>query len=265
MTIDGGDRHPAHDEVAAEVASWYTSSAPAMGYELEERWCGLFTTPASLIGPRAVLRVGDEAAVAAALAEVRAAFPASAAEVWVEGREAAERLHPSLLAHGCELRARTVYLALVGPLLGASGPDDLEIEVVTPASVGEWVLTQHLGFAGIENRPGPETLADEVERRHVEIADVGRLWLARLDGEPVGGLAFYDGDDRLVNSLATRVPFRGRGVAQALLQAFVEDSARRGCRSSLINADADDWPVRLYRRIGFTDEILFHARLTLAT
>ena len=51
--------HPAHAAVAAEVASWYTTSAPGMGYLLEERWCGLFTTDASLIGPRVILRVED--------------------------------------------------------------------------------------------------------------------------------------------------------------------------------------------------------------
>jgi ribosomal protein S18 acetylase RimI-like enzyme len=63
--------------------------------------------------------------------------------------------------------------------------------------------------------------------------------------------------------LATRVPYRGRGIAQALLAAYIDDSAERGCRSVMINADEDDWPVGLYRKIGFSDEVLFHSRYVL--
>ena len=166
------------------------------------------------------------------------------------------RLQPALAATGCQLRTRTVYLALVGSLTAASGPPDLVLEEVTPTMLPGWVATQHRGFAGSDDPPPAEALAAEVERRRVELDDVGPMWLARLEGEPVAGLAFYDGDDRLVNSPATRVPFRGRGIAQALLRGFVDDSRARGCRSALINADADDWPVQLYRRLGFIDEVL---------
>ena len=88
--------------------------------------------------------------------------------------------------------------------------------------------------------------------------------MARLDGEAVGALAFYDGTDRLANTLATRLPYRGRGIAQALLEAYVADSTSRGCRSVLINADEHDWPAGLYRSIGFSDEVLFHSRYVTA-
>lgn len=258
-------RHPRHDLVAAEVSGWYTTSAPGMGYDVEEATNGVFTTPSSLIGPRAILRADDATALAAGLAEVRERYrtAAAAVEVWIEGRSAADRHHAALVNAGCELQARTVYLALTEPRRASPPPPEgLEIEVVTPSTVPEWVAVQAQGFASNEDPPAPATVARDVELRRVELDDVGRLWLARLDGEAVAGLAFYDGDDRLVNSLACRVPFRGRGIAQALLAAFIDDTTARGCRSALINADADDWPVQLYRRMGFTDEVLFHARYT---
>jgi GNAT superfamily N-acetyltransferase len=260
-------RHPHHDAVAAEVASWYTTSAPAMGLVVEERWCGIFTTPASLIGPRAVLRLPDVEAVAPALDEVRSAFTGadSEVEVWIEGRDATDRFDGPLDAAGCARRTRTVYLALAGDLrVEHPAPPGLAIEEVGDGTLPEWVAAQRMAFAHSEERPTEAAMANDIELRGVELADVGRLWLARLDGEVVATLAFYDGDDRLVNSLGTRVPYRGRGIAQALLAAFVDDSERRGSRSSLINADDDDWPVTLYRRMGFSDEILFHGRYVLA-
>ena len=257
-------RHPEHDAVAAEVASWYTTSAPTMGYVLQERWCGLFTTPASLLGPRVVLRLADDAALDDAISEIRSTFDADDVELWVEGRDRTAQLHEALTAAGCTLRSRTVYLALSDALRHAPGPEGLEIDAVHEDTLEAWVLAQQMGFADSEDVPTAAALSRELEGRRVELGDVGRLWLARLDGEVVSTLAFYEGNDRLVNSLATRVPHRGRGIAQALLAAFVSDSERRGCRSALINADADDWPISLYRRMGFADEVLFHGRYLLA-
>src|SRR3954447_7976998 len=87
-------RHPEHEAVAGEVASWYTTPAPGMGYLLEERWCGLFTTPDSLIGPRVILRVEEPADVRRAVQEIAAAYGDRAVEVWLEGRDAVAELEP---------------------------------------------------------------------------------------------------------------------------------------------------------------------------
>src|SRR3954465_13690135 len=91
-------RHPEHEAVAAEVASWYTTSAPGMGYLLEERWCGLFTTQESLIGPRVILRDQKDADVRRAVQEIAATFGDRPVEVWLEGRDAVADLEPALVA-----------------------------------------------------------------------------------------------------------------------------------------------------------------------
>jgi GNAT superfamily N-acetyltransferase len=256
-------RHPEHEAVAAEVASWYTTPAPGMGYLLEDRWCGLFTTQESLIGPRVILRVKDPADVRRAVQDIAATYGEQPVDVWLEGRDAMAELESALLAAGCRPRVRTVYLALVGAMRPASPPPGLHIEMVDADGLREWAAVRHMGFANNEDQPNQERLDHEVSLQRVEQADVGRFWLARLDGEAAGALAFYDGDDRLVHTLATRVPHRGRGVAQALLAAFVADSTRQECRSMLINAVEADWPVGLYRRIGFSDEILVHGRYVI--
>ncbi len=235
-----------------------------MGYLLESRLCGLFTTSESVLGPRVILRIPDAAAVGETLAEIRSVYDdEDEVEIWVEGRPVVDRLQPALEEAGCPLRARTVYLALVGELRSRSGPADLQIEEVREDTLADWITAQHLGFAGHEDPPAADEVARQLEVRRVELGGVGRLWNARLDGEVVATLAFYDGDDRLVNSLATRVPHRGLGIAQALLAAFADDTARRGCRSALINADEDDWPVGLYQRMGFSDEVVYHGRFSL--
>src|SRR4051812_37539487 len=203
-------RHPEHEAVVAEVASWYTTSAPGMGYLLEERWCGLFTTQESLIGPRVILRDQKDADVRRAVQEIAATFGDRPVEVWLEGRDAVADLEPALVAAGCRLRVRTVFLALVGAIRPVSPPPGLRIETVDAGGLREWATTRHMGFGNSEAEPDPGLLDRELSMWQVEQADVGRFWLARLDGEAVGALAFYDGDDRLVHTLATRVPQRGR-------------------------------------------------------
>src|SRR4051812_14226376 len=151
-------RHPEHEAVAAEVASWYTTSAPGMGYLLEERWCGLFTTQESLIGPRVILRIKDPADVSRAVQDIAATYGEQPVEVWLEGRDAVADLEPALLAAGCRLRVRTVYLALVGAMRSASPPPGLQIEVVDADGLRQWATVRHQGFGNSEAAPDPGLL-----------------------------------------------------------------------------------------------------------
>ena len=174
-------RHPAHDAVAAEVASWYTSPAPGMGYLLEPRWCGLFTTPASLIGPRVILRVDNPEDASRAVMDIVETYGDQQVEVWIEGRDGAAELYDPLLAAGCRLRTRTVYLALVGAISAVSAPSGLQIEVVDADGLWEWATVRHMGFENSEDKPADELLAAEVKLRTVEHADVaGSGWLGSM-------------------------------------------------------------------------------------
>jgi ribosomal protein S18 acetylase RimI-like enzyme len=87
------------------------------------------------------------------------------------------------------------------------------------------------------------------------MAGQGRALAARIEGESVAVAAFYEGDDRFIFVLGTRVPFRHRRIGRALLAHVVHDPAASGCRSAVINADEGGRPEALYRRLGFTDEV----------
>ena len=83
----------------------------------------------------------------------------------------------------------------------------------------------------------------------------GRFLLARVAGEPASVVGFYEGEDRFIHHLATRVPFRRRGIASRLLSEVLAHARERGCRSTIINAAENGRPVGLYRSLGFTDEV----------
>ena len=56
-----------------------------------------------------------------------------------------------------------------------------------------------------------------------------------------------------VEEVETRPEARNRGLASALVVEGVCRAQRAGARLVFLMADADDWPARLYRRLGFVD------------
>ena len=90
--------------------------------------------------------------------------------------------------------------------------------------------------------------AQHRRRRGVDV----RYFAARADGE----IASYcellsDGETAQVESVMTLEPFRGRGLAKAVVSHAVTEA--RDARHSLVFlvADDEDWPKELYRRLGF--------------
>ena len=97
----------------------------------------------------------------------------------------------------------------------------------------------------------------------VYLSGTGRFSFAQAGGDPAAILGLFDGDDRHIFLLATRVPFRHRGIARWLLAHTIAAAYADGCRSVLINCDPADTPIRLYRRLGFTDEVYWRQRYEL--
>jgi ribosomal protein S18 acetylase RimI-like enzyme len=60
-----------------------------------------------------------------------------------------------------------------------------------------------------------------------------------------------------VEEVYTAKPFRGRGLASAVVRVAIAAAQERGDELIMITADADDWPQRLYERLGFetVDEV----------
>jgi GNAT superfamily N-acetyltransferase len=253
--------HPEHDAVAAEVRGWFRNSAPEIGYEVSADWFGY----QSSLGPaqaRVILNVAEPGQVPAALAAARAAAGDRSLTIWVDDRHRAGLLDAALRACGCRADDATTHLALVGPLSGRAGPDHLVLETVDASRLEEWAWIKIQCFDDTDGPPAPSRLAHEVASRRAE-TPLAECQLGRLGGEPVAIMAYYRGRDQMVFNLGTRLAYRHRGIAQAMLGRWVDSGTASGCRSLIINATEGGRPAALYRRLGFTDEVYWYRKYEL--
>lgn len=63
--------------------------------------------------------------------------------------------------------------------------------------------------------------------------------------------AYHDGRTAVIADVATMRAARGRGLARAMIEVCVDGARAAGCDVVGLTADADDWPRRLYERLGF--------------
>lgn len=262
--------HPQHDLVAQEVRSWYTywpgqapgpaRSEPDVGVRTRREAFGYLREGPGPAGRRIVLTLDEPVDVPAALDSAARLYGTEAFDVWVDDRGRAAVLEAALAA-GFQAPDNTIVLGLVGPLRAARGPAGLEVrEVTDEEALRLWARVRLLGFSDSEEEPPAAKLDEQLAARRAEWP-ISRYELAILDGEPAAILAHYTGSqDQMVFLLATRVPFRHRGVAQSLLGRWTERVMNEGARSLLINCDEHGRPAALYRRMGFVDEVYWHRR-----
>jgi GNAT superfamily N-acetyltransferase len=62
---------------------------------------------------------------------------------------------------------------------------------------------------------------------------------------------FIDGGAALLDNVGTLTACRRRGLGRAVIAAAIDAARASGCNPILVPADADDWPQRLYARMGF--------------
>ncbi len=252
-------QHPAHDAIAATVRGWFSASAPEMGYEKKQRRYGVYGRHATA-GNEVLIRQLTPAEVPALLADAREYFGPTSLRLYIEDPALDAQLRAALLAAGCVVFEAQSYLAHVGPLPIAAPVPDLTIEDVTPTTLETWAITKLQGFTEDDALPSAADLAAQVALRGQEMRDVGRLRLARIHGDPAAILGWYEDSDRFIYNLATRLPYRHRGIARTLLCDFLAESQTRRARSTLINADTAGTSITLYRRLGFTDEVYWRVR-----
>ncbi|CAA9570910.1 MAG: hypothetical protein AVDCRST_MAG88-2323 [uncultured Thermomicrobiales bacterium] len=141
--------------------------------------------------------------------------------------------------------ATSDLLLYVGPDEGRPEAHDVEV-VDTDATREEWA-------AAVEE--GADAAAREVLRRRylAEIADPRVTpYLARVEGRAVarGELFSCDGLGR-VEAIRTLAPYRGRGLAAAIVRRAVRDSLARGDALTYLYAEPGGVAARLYTRLGF--------------
>jgi ribosomal protein S18 acetylase RimI-like enzyme len=89
-------------------------------------------------------------------------------------------------------------------------------------------------------------------RRDVGQAIPAQYFAAEADGRLVAHAELYSEDGvGQVENVLTLPDYRGQGLARALVQRGVAESHAAGNDLTFLVADADDWPRRLYEKLGF--------------
>jgi GNAT superfamily N-acetyltransferase len=235
---------------------WYTRFIPEMGFYVQERRFGFYQHQKDTGRVRATVRHLPAEDIRSFIEDLREYSGEEEITFHVDDRGLDERIGPFLVESGCTPDVAEVFLAHIEglPLL-ASEPENLRVEVVNEGTIEEAMRTERKGFSGSEVEPDAEEFRQRLTLRRAEMGGQGRFLLARVAGEPASVVAFYEGEDRFVHHLATRVPFRSRGIASRLLQEVLTGARERGCRSTIISAAEKGRPVSLYRSLGFTDEV----------
>jgi RimJ/RimL family protein N-acetyltransferase len=100
-------------------------------------------------------------------------------------------------------------------------------------------------------------------KRHIAAAVPTRFFAAVVDDEIAGWCELRERDGvAQIEDVEVLAGFRGRGLGRALVQAAL-DEGRRTAEVVFLEALADDWPRRLYAKLGFTvvDRRDFYTRL----
>jgi ribosomal protein S18 acetylase RimI-like enzyme len=235
-----------------------------MGHHVEERRFGLYSRNVhSPRGGQMRVHTLQPEEVPRLIADVRDYYGHTAVSICMDDRRLDAELGPALAAAGCSKGGDETFLAHVGPPSEAPRVEGLEFVPVDESTVRDYVIVKRKGFASSETEPDEGEVKDEMALRVAEMGGDGRFLVGRLKGEAAGVIGWYEGRDRFIFQLATRVPFRRRGIARALLCHAIADAYARSCRSVIISGDAEGTPVRLYRSLGFTDEVYWRRQYTL--
>lgn len=200
------------------------------------RGCGLATAgepPAGLLDQAEAFYdgLGEPAAVAC--------YPDATPRLRDELQRRAYTLTQTLLVHVAALP-----LSLGGPLPGpmlAEHTDDDDL----------WVTTAAAGFRGAPVHAGLDDMATRLARASVR-PEV-RLFLARLEGEPVGAGALWRGAGRtaLVFSGSVLPEFRGLGAHRALVHVRLVAAMGEGLPFAMSLAVPDSAAAHNLQRFGF--------------
>jgi GNAT superfamily N-acetyltransferase len=153
----------------------------------------------------------------------------------------------------------TLQHLLIGDLADPGPPTDgLRIDAVVDERDWDDMYTvtrlDHLEEAVKAKRdPWPEELSRHMVGHKRRKAPEMQPWLARVGDEPVGMFSSMPGVDGvgLVEDLFVAGPVRGRGIAQTLIARATADARDRGAGPVIIGSLVDDWPRKLYARMGF--------------
>jgi ribosomal protein S18 acetylase RimI-like enzyme len=249
--------HPDHDQLVHVVGDWFHLPYQGMGYQAERTpWGTYWNTGHVYTAGFPPDRVKEF------LADARRYYGHRPVFINIDDADTDSELGPALIEAGCSRGKADIFLAHVGPVARFTPLQGLQMKLVSESNFPEFAETRLRAFADSEEEPDGDRLRDEIDRRRAELAGSGRGMLARFQGEPAGVMWWYDeGGDVWILYLATRMPFRGRGIGRRLLSQCLVDSYDRGCRSVMINVETHNTrAIRLYLHLGFRDQIHWRRR-----
>ncbi len=187
---------------------------------------------------------------------LRAAFRRRGRTARFEFFEAfAPALPAALRAAGFREEARQWSMRCSPPdLRPAAPPPGLEAREMGPdspsADLRGFVLAQRQGFNPQDATPPGQ--ADEDELRRNLRANGWQAYLALLDGEPAGAALCFPPIDGIceVAGVATRPPFRRRGIASHLTWLATHNAFARGAQAACLTAE-DEQAGQVYQRAGY--------------
>jgi len=258
-------RHPYHDEIATRLRELYSESIPEVGIAVERLPFGRFRynrhNPTS---GDIFLDSIQPSQVPELLERIANDFTNRLHSICLDDRGKDALLSPALLAEGGKQHHATIILAYCGNVPPTVERDDVTFEKVRDdMDLREAVRTKLMGFANSEDEPPTDALEGEFATRKGEMLIGARYVLARVKGEGAAMVSYYEMPDSLIFQLATRLPFRGRGIARHLMEQTIRNRLEAGSRSVLVNCDEAGTPVEFYRRLGFVDEVYWERRYSL--
>jgi ribosomal protein S18 acetylase RimI-like enzyme len=191
---------------------------------------------------------GDASAeeLAAEAERVQVAAGIGHRRVNVRGEEQRQRLEPQFVRLGWEPQRFVLMVQRREP----DRPADHEVrEVDEPTLRPLWAEAIRLEPHG-QDEPLVQQILEH--RRDVGQAIPTRLFAGEADGRLVAHTELYSEDGiGQVENVFTLPDYRGRGLAGSLVLHAVAESQAAGNDLTFLVADADDWPQRLYERLGF--------------
>ena len=194
------------------------------------------------------LEPGDASAeeLAAEANRVQGAAGIGHRRVNIRSEEQRERLEPQFVRLGWEPQRFVLMVQRREP----DRPADHEVrEVDEPTLRPLWAEAIRLEPHG-QDAPLVQQILEH--RRDVGQAIPTRLFAGEADGRLVAHTELYSEDGiGQVENVFTLPDYRGLGLAGSLVLHAVAESQAAGNDLTFLVADADDWPQRLYERLGF--------------
>lgn len=170
-------------------------------------------------------------------------------EVVVPDERVAERLAPGFVELGYAVERVTVMLHDGSRL----APPRADVRIVPFEEVRPFLVEvgRRAPWAG-EDQAVVEMLADY--RGKLERTIDCSFVVAEDGGRVASGCELYlEAGVAQVEDVNTLEEFRGRGLASACVATAIRLARERGADVVFLEADVDDWPQELYRRLGFVD------------